>query len=104
MPYTQEELKKLSFYQNLIDEDEQQYLQKKAALSTEASISGSANDGNLLLRDKSNAILLFEDPHKNQLLEDESSKVIHNLKVRKLKTKESDMILDEVINRKFREL
>ena len=93
MPYTQEELKKLSFYQELINEDEQQYLQKKAALSDEAFISGSANDGNLLLRDKSNAILLFEDPYKNQLLEDESSKAIHNLKVRKLKTKESDMIL-----------
>ena len=32
MPYTQEELKNLTFYQNLIDEDEQQYLQNKASL------------------------------------------------------------------------
>ena len=104
MPYTQEELKKLSFYQELINEDEQQYLQRKEVLSRQAVISGSANDGSLLLRDKSNAILLFEDPYKNQLLEDESSKVIHNLKVNLLKTKESDKILDEVINRKFREL
>ena len=32
MPYTQEELKKLSFYQELVNEDEQQYLQKKEVL------------------------------------------------------------------------
>ena len=52
MPYTQEELKKLSFYQELINEDEQQYLQRKDVLSRQAVISGSANDGSLLLRDK----------------------------------------------------
>ncbi len=101
MPYTQEELQKLSFYQNLINEDEQQYLQKRATLSRMAAVSGSANDGSLLLRDKSNAILLFEDPYKNELLEDESSKIIHNLKVKKLKTTDQ---LDEVLQRGFREL
>ena len=66
MPYTQEELKKLDFYQNLIDEDEQQYLQKKADLELQANISGSANRG-AIVRDKSNTILLFEDPYQNQL-------------------------------------
>tara|TARA_Y100001963_G_scaffold35446_1_gene49398 strand:- start:2194 stop:2499 length:306 start_codon:yes stop_codon:yes gene_type:complete len=101
MPYTQEELQKLSFYQELINEDEQQYLQKKAVLSELAAVSGSANNGGLLLRDKSNAILLFEDPYKNELLEDESSKIIYSLKVKKLKTTDQ---LDEVLQRGFREL
>ena len=30
MPYTQEELQNLTFYQNLINEDEERYLQEKA--------------------------------------------------------------------------
>ena len=100
MPYTQEELKNLTFYQNLIDEDEQQYLQNKASLELIAGISGSANQGNLL-RDESNTILLFEDPYKNQLQEDESSKIVHDLKVNKLKTNDS---INEILNRQFREL
>ncbi len=100
MPYTQEELKKLSFYQNLIDEDEQQYLQNKATLELRANISGSANQSSII-RDSSNTILLFEDPYKNQLLEDESSKVIHDLRVNKLKTDDS---INEILNREFREL
>tara|TARA_R100000734_G_C3285405_1_gene78212 strand:+ start:465 stop:770 length:306 start_codon:yes stop_codon:yes gene_type:complete len=101
MPYTQEELKKLPFYQNLINEDEQQYLQKKAKLSQIAAVSGSANDGNLLLRDKSNTILLFEDPYKNELLEGDESKIVYNLKVNKLKT---DSSIDQILTREFREL
>ena len=100
MPYTQDELKKLSFYQNLIDEDEQQYLQNKATLELRANISGSANQSSII-RDSSNTILLFEDPYKNQLLEDESSKVIHDLRVNKLKTDDS---INEILNREFREL
>ena len=100
MPYTQEELKNLTFYQNLIDEDEQQYLQNKASLELRAGIAGSANQGNLL-RDESNTILLFEDPYKNQLQEDESSKIVHDLKVNKLKTNDS---INEILNRQFREL
>ena len=100
MPYTQEELKKLSFYQNLISEDEQQYLENRQALELRAGISGSANQGNLL-RDESNTILLFEDPYKNQLQEDESSKIVHDLKVNKLKTNDS---INEILNRQFREL
>ena len=100
MPYTQEELKKLSFYQNLISEDEQQYLENRQALELRAGISGSATVL-LLLRDESNTILLFEDPYKNQLQEDESSKIVHDLKVNKLKTNDS---INEILNRQFREL
>ena len=100
MPYTQEELKKLDFYQNLIDEDEQQYLQKKADLELQANISGSANRG-VIVRDKSNTILLFEDPYQNQIQEDESSKIVYDLKVKKLKTDDS---INQILSREFREL
>ena len=104
MPYTQEELKNLKFYTDLIDADEQQYLQKKLTLIESANVSGSANNGAKLIRDQSNAVLLFEDPYKNELLEDEQSKIIHNLKVKKLKTKENDTALNEILDRRFREL
>ena len=100
MPYTQEELQKLSFYQELINEDEQQYLQKKADLELQADISGSANRG-AIVRDKSNTILLFEDPYQNQLQEDESSKLVYDLKVKKLKTDDS---INQILSREFREL
>ena len=103
MPYTQEELKKLSFYQNLISEDEQQYLENRQALELRAGISGSANQGQPI-RDVSNSILLFEDPYRNQLLQDEASKIVYDLRVRTLKTKESDNIIEEVLDRGFREL
>ena len=43
----------------------------------------------------------FEDPYKNQLQEDESSKIVHDLKVNKLKTNDS---INEILNRQFREL
>ena len=103
MPYSQEELKKLDFYKRLTEEDEQQYLQNKATLELRAGYSGSANQGGVV-RDSTNTILLFEDPYKNELLEDESSKIVYNLKVNTLKTKESDTIIDEVLDRGFREL
>ncbi len=101
MPYTQEELKNLPYYQNLIIEDEQQYLQKKERLSNNATISGSAYDGNQLIRDESNAVLLFENPYKDELLEDENSEVFHSIQVRKLR---NDNFVDEVLTRGFREL
>ncbi len=103
MPYTKEELQSLSFYTNLINEDEQQYLDKKQRLATQAAASGSANDG-ALIRDESNTILLFEDPYQNQILEDEASKIVYDLRVKKLKTGEGDTIIEEVLNRRFREL
>ena len=78
MPYTQEELKNLSFYQKLIDEDEQQYLTRKALLLQQSAASGSADDGFLLTRDESGAVLIFEDPYANKLNEDPSTKIIYN--------------------------
>ena len=84
MPYSQEELKKLDFYKRLTEEDEQQYLQNKATLELRAGYSGSANQGGVI-RDSTNTILLFEDPYKNELLEDESSKIVYNLKVNTMK-------------------
>ena len=104
MPYTQEDLQNLAFYQNLIDEDEQQYLQQKSLLDLQASISGSGDNGSLLIRDVTNTILLFEDPYQNQLPEDPSTKVVYDLNVKLLKTKESDTIINEVLDRSFREL
>ena len=104
MPYTQEELKNLSFYQNLIDEDEQHYLQRKALLTQQSSISGSADSGNLVFRDKSGAVLLFENPYTDALVEDTSSKLIHNTTVKLLKTTSADTIIDEVLDRDFGEL
>jgi len=86
--------------QNLIDEDEQQYLQKRARLENEANVSGSANQGKII-RDNSNTILLFEDPWKNQLQEDEESKIVYDLRVKKLKT---DDTLNKILQRNFREL
>ena len=81
-------------------QDEQQYLQKKADLELQADISGSANRG-AVVRDKSNTILLFENPYQNQLQEDESSKIVYDLKVKKLKTDDS---INQILSREFREL
>jgi|TARA_B100000902_G_C27119003_1_gene817648 hypothetical protein len=103
MPYTQEELQKLDFYKRLTEEDEQQYLQNKEVLTRKAETSGSANQSSLV-RDSLNKILLFENPYKNELLEDESSKIVYDLKVKTLKTKESDTIVEEILDRRFREL
>tara|TARA_R100000030_G_scaffold98134_1_gene87753 strand:+ start:68 stop:370 length:303 start_codon:yes stop_codon:yes gene_type:complete len=100
MPYTPEELNNLPFYQKLVNADERAYLRKKEALQATANISGSANRG-AVVRDKSDTILLFEDPYKNELLEDQSSLIVHNLRVRKLKTTDD---IDEVVERNFREL
>ena len=78
MPYTQEELKNISFYQNLIDEDEQRYLMRKALLEQQSNLLGLADNVSLLSRDESGAVLIFEDPYANQLNEDPSTKIIYN--------------------------
>ena len=78
MPYTQEELQNLSWYQNLIDEDEQAYLANKDFLEAQAAISGSSNDGTLLVRDSDNTVLIFEDPYTGELPHDPSTKIIHS--------------------------
>tara|TARA_R100001377_G_C3146387_1_gene94627 strand:- start:120 stop:434 length:315 start_codon:yes stop_codon:yes gene_type:complete len=104
MPYTQDELKNLSFYQNLINEDEQQYLQRRDLLRLQALVSGSAPATNLLSRDKTGAVLLFENPYSDSLVEDDSSKITYNTTVKLLKTTSANTIIDEVLDRDFEEL
>ena len=102
MPYTQEELKKSTFYQRLIDRDEQEYLQRRALLLERAAVSGSADDGSLLYKDQEGNILLFEDPYTGILYEDPSSKIIHNTIVNQLK--DNEIVVNDILDRKLREL
>ena len=102
MPYTQEELEESTFYQQLIDRDEQEYLQKRALLLERAAVSGSADDGSLLYKDQEGNILLFEDPYTGKLYEDPSSKIIHNTIVNQLKDNET--AVNDILDRKLREL
>lgn len=105
MPYTPEELRELPFYQNLIEQDEHYYLLRKQTLLEKSSISGSADDGSLLRRHKTEgSILLFENPWTNALPEDPSTKVIHDTTVKKLKIEESYGVLNEVLDREFKEI
>ena len=104
MPYTQEELKNLKFYQDLIDEDEQKYLNRKDLLTLRSNLSGSADNGELVYRDKSGAVLIFEIPYTNRLNEDSTTKIIYDTKLKLLKTTEVDTIIDEVLDRDFEEL
>ena len=102
MPYTQEELKNSTFYQQLIDGDEQEYLQRKALLLERSAISGSADDGSLLFRDQEGNILLFEDPYTGKLYEDPSSKIIYGTIVNQLK--DNEIVVNDILDRKLREL
>ena len=102
MPYTQEELKESTFYQQLIDRDEQEYLQRRALLLERAAASGSADDGSLLYKDQEGNILLFEDPYTGKLYEDPSAKVIHNTTVNQLKDNET--VVNSILDRELREL
>jgi|TARA_B100001094_G_C18193598_1_gene809018 hypothetical protein len=102
MPYTQEELKNLSWYQNLIDEDEQAYLANKDLLETQAALSGSADNGSLLVRDDEGTILIFEDPYTGNLPQDPSTKIIHTSIVNKLKDDEAN--INSILDRNFEEL
>ena len=101
MPYTQEELQNLSWYQNLIDEDEQAYLANKDFLEAQAAISGSADDGTLLVRDSEDTILIFEDPYTGELPHDPSTKIIHSSIVNQLKDDEAS--INSVLDRDFEE-
>tara|TARA_B100000902_G_scaffold24744_1_gene29793 strand:+ start:12998 stop:13306 length:309 start_codon:yes stop_codon:yes gene_type:complete len=102
MPYTQEELQKNEYYQNLINEDEQRYEQQRALYQTAFLDSGGENDGSLLVRDKDNTILLFENPYTGELYEDETTSYVKTVEVEQFKINED--ILDEVINRNITEL
>jgi len=101
MPYTQEELQNLSWYQNLIDEDEQAYLANKDFLEAQAAISGSSNDGTLLVRDSEDTILIFENPYTGELPHDPSTKIIHSSIVNQLKDDEAS--INSVLDRDFEE-
>ena len=101
MPYSKEELKELPFYQNLVDGDEQAYLERREMAQLEMSISGSSYDGNLITRDENGTILLFENPYTGKLYEDETTELFVSKIVDQLKDDDS---INEVIDRQFREL
>jgi hypothetical protein len=102
MPYTQEELKNLQFYQDLKNEDEQSYLQRKEVLQLRANLSGSADDGSLVLRNEDGTVMVFENPYTGELYpEDPSSKLIVSLYTDNLT---NNISIDAIIDREFREL
>ena len=101
MPYSKEELKELPFYQNMVDGDEQAYLQNRELIQRRIAISGSAYDGNLISRDDDGTILLFEDPYTGKLYEDETTELYVPRSVDQLKDDDS---INQIIDRTFREL
>jgi len=106
MPYTKKELESNEYYQNLKDEEEQKYLQRRELLKTAAITNpgsgGIPADGRLLPRDQSGAILLFESPYDGTLFDDETTTIPKTLEVEQYRI--NDPILDEVIDREFLEL
>ena len=106
MPYTKKELLDNEYYQNLKDEEEQKYLQRRELLRTAAGTNpgsgGIPADGKLLVRDGSGTILLFESPYDGTLFQDESTVIPKTLEVQQYRI--NDPILDEVIDREFSEL
>ena len=103
MPYTKEELKDLPFYQNLINEDEQRYLAERDRLKVLAAENGGTDtyDGNLLVRDESGTIRIFENPYTGELYEDEAAQLYHPIIVDQLKDDDS---INEILDRDIREL
>ena len=101
MPYTKEELKDLAFYQNLINEDEQNYLIERERLQALVAVSGSGYDGGLLTRDESGTIKLFENPYTGELYDDETTTLFVPKVVDRLKDDDS---INEILNRNIREL
>jgi len=101
MPYTQEELKDLAFYQNLINEDEQNYLVERERLQVSVAVSGSGYDGGLLTRDESGTIKLFENPYTGVLYDDETTTLFVPKVVDQLRDDDS---INEILNRNIREL
>lgn len=101
MPYTPEELQELSFYQNLVDEEEQKYLVERERLQGLVGISGSAYDGSLLVRSETGAIRLFEDPYTGEIYDDETTTLFVSRKVDQLKDDDS---INDIIDRNITEL
>jgi len=101
MPYTPEELQELSFYQNLVDEEEQKYLVERERLQGLVGISGSAYDGSLLVRSETGAIRLFENPYTGEIYDDETTTLFVTRKVDQLKDDDS---INDIIDRNITEL
>lgn len=101
MPYTQEELKDLAFYQNLVDADEQEYLIKRQLILDRIEMSGSAYDGGLLAKNEDGVIQAFENPYTGELYEDETTVLYVPRVVDQLKDTDE---IDGIIDREIREL
>ena len=101
MPYSKEELKELPFYQNLVDGDEQSYLQNREVIQRKIAISGSAYDGSLLVRNQQGVIQLFENPYTGEIYDDETTTLFVTRKVDQLKDDDS---INDVIDRNITEL
>lgn len=101
MPYTKEELQDLPFYQNLLNEDEQNYLTERERLKQTALEQGEAYPGDQLVRDEGGTIRIFENPYTGELYEDEASQLYHSIVVDQLKDDDS---INEILDRDIREL
>ena len=101
MPYTPEELQELSFYQNLVNEEEQKYLVERERLQGLVGISGSAYDGSLLVRSEAGVIRLFENPYTGEIYDDETTTLFVTRKVDQLKDDDS---INDIIDRNITEL
>lgn len=101
MPYTKEELKNLAFYQNLINADEQAYLVERERLQSVVAEAGPGYNGNLLTRDASGTIKLFENPYTGELYDDETTTLFVPKVVDRLRDDES---INEILNRNISEL
>tara|TARA_Y100000310_G_C20439324_1_gene695289 strand:- start:152 stop:460 length:309 start_codon:yes stop_codon:yes gene_type:complete len=102
MPYTQEELQHLDFYQNLINKEEQDYLNRRDLLLLQSAMSGSGDDGNMVLRNEEGSVLVFENPYTGEMYDqDPSNKLIINLKTENLT---NDATINEILDRQIEEL
>ena len=102
MPYTQEELQELEFYQNLIIEDEERYLNERNLLMLRAEYSGSADLG-YAVRDGEGRLLVFESPYTGEIFDeqDPTSMVMASRIAEQLI---NNISIDDIIDRRFGEL
>ena len=101
MPYTHEELQELEFYQNLLSEDEERYLNERNIHILRSQNSGSADLG-ATSRDIDGTVLIFESPYTGEIFDDQSpgnmvvaSKISQNLR--------NDITINDIIGRTFGE-
>ena len=101
MPYTADELKELEFYQNLLVEDEEKYLNQRDLHILRSQYSGSADLG-ATFRDNEGRVLIFENPYTGELKDEQNpenmvvaSKISQNLR--------NDITINDIIGRTFGE-